>query len=247
MSLLIFICEDNSVQRALGEDIIVSHIARKDYDAKIALSTGCPSELLEYIHAHPQKSALYFLDIDLQHQLNGIDLAREIRAVDLTGRIVFVTTHAKLSYLTFQHRIEAMDYIIKDSRDDVVAQIQECIDVAYKRFQQSILEVEHFSVKSSMGFQKIPISDILYFEAHYVPHKIILHTSHRRVEFRGSLKEVAKVNPHFFACHKSYVVNSRNVVRLRRTGTTAEAELVNKAVIPIGKAKVAQLAALIKA
>lgn len=246
MSFPIFICEDDSPQRALMENTIFSYIALKDYDMKIVLSTGNPDELLDYIRAHPQQNSLYFLDIDLQHKINGIVLAREIREIDLTGKIIFVTTHAELSYLTFRHRIEAMDYILKDSRDDVIKRTQACIDLTYHRFQQSISESKHFQVKSSMGIQKIPIADILYFEAHHVPHKIILHTRNKRVEFRSSLKEIAKASAHFFSCHKSYVVNTGNIVRISRIGATGEAEMINGSIIPVSKACISSLSKMLK-
>ena len=135
-----------------------------------------------------------------------------------------------------------MDYIIKDNKDNVVKNIQECIDIAYQRFQQSMLKTEYFQVKSGMGLQKIPISDILYFEAHYVPHKIILHTHNKRIEFRGSLKEIARVSQDFFFCHKSFVVNTKNIVRLHRSDYTGEAEMTDGSVIPVGRTHIASLA-----
>ena len=223
------------------EETIVSHIALNDYDMHLVLSTDNPNTFLEYMNAHPQQGGLYFLDINLQHEINGMTLAQKIRASDLTGRIVFVTTHAELSFLTFQYRIEAMDYIVKDSRDNVVKKMQECMDIAYRRFQQVMLETECFQVKSSMGIHRIPISDILYFEAHYVPHKIILNTKNKRIEFRGSLKEVADMSPNFFLCHKSFVVNIKNIVGLYRLDHTGEAEMINGSIVPVGKTHIASL------
>ena len=171
---------------------------------------------------------------------------QQIRTHDLTGWVVFVTTHADLSYLVFRHRLEAMDYIIKGNRGDVAEQVAEiiraCMDIAYTRYQKNTLETEYFQTKSSIGIQKIPIPDILYFESHHVPHKIILHTRNKRIEFRGTLKEVVTANPAFFICHKSYVVNIKNVVRVTRHCYVGEAELINGSVIPVSKDKIAQFA-----
>ena len=247
MSVSIFICEDENAQRALIENTVFSHIAQKDYDMKIVLSTGNPDDVLSYLKANPQKKAIYFLDIDLRHQINGIALAQKIRESDISGWIIFVTTYAELSYLTFRHRIEAMDYIIKDDRDAVVSRVKECVDIAYLRFQLSNPETEYFHVKSSMGIQKIPISDILYFEAHHMPHKLILHTRNKRIEFRGSLKEITETNPHFFTSHKAYVVNIKNVVRVRRIGSVGEAEMTSGSIVPVSKNRIAALNKAIKA
>ena len=246
MSFSIFICEDDNAQRAMIEKTIFSYIAEKDYDMKIVLSTGDPEHMLSYLDLHPQKKALYFLDIDLQHQIHGIALAQKIRDYDLGGWIIFVTTHAELTFLTFRHRIEAMDYIIKDNRDAVVEQVQECIDIAFSRSRTITPEAEYFQVKSSMGVQKIPISDITYFEAQ-ISHKIILHTENKRIEFRGSLKEVLETSPNFFKCHKAYVVNTNHVIRVRRVGTLGEAELTGGTVIPVGKNRLASLKKALKA
>ena len=247
MSVSIFICEDDDAQRALIENTVFSHIAQKNYDMKIVLSADNPDDVLSYLDTHSQQKALYFLDIDLRHQINGIALAQKIRESDISGWIIFVTTHAELSYLTFRHRIEAMDYIIKDDIDAVVSRVKECIDTAYLRFQLSTSETEYFQIKSSMGVQKIPISDILYFESHHVPHKLILHTRNKRIEFRSSLKKVAEANPHFFACHKAYILNRSNVVRVSRIGSYGEAEMTSGAVVPVSKNRIASLTKMLKA
>ena len=247
MGISIFICEDDNTQRMLMESTVFSHALQKGYDMEIALCTGDPTTMLSYLDMHPQQKAIYFLDIDLQHQINGIDIARKIREFDPVGWIIFVTTHAELSYLTFRHRIEAMDYIIKDNRDSVVNRIRECIDIARSRFEQTTPETEYFRVKSSMGIQKVPISDILYFETHHVPHKLVLHTLNKRIEFRGSLKKVADISPHFFICHKAYVVNTSNIVSINRIGYVGEAEMINGLLVPVSKNRITLLNKIIKA
>lgn len=246
MNQNVFVCEDDAAQRALLEKVILNYIALKDYDMKLALSARNPNDVLAHLETNPQQGGIYFLDIDLNHKINGIVLAQTIRESDLTGWIIFVTTHAELSYLTFRHRVEAMDYIIKGNRDELIKSIQECIDIAYERHRNEAIEPEYFRVKTSMGIQKIPLAEILYFETHHVPHKIILHTRNKRIEFRGTLKEVAAMNPAFFPCHKAYVVNTKNVIRVNRIGATGDAELVSGSVVPVSKSRVAELADILK-
>jgi len=211
----IFICEDNCKQREYIDALVKKFILIEHYDMALTLSCGNPTELLNYLEKHPSKNNLYFLDIDLQHEINGITLASIIRERDAFGKIVFITTHAELSYLTFQYQIEAMDYIIKDKPDEIPERVKKCIDLTHSRY----LDDDHpkrsgFQVKVGEQIQVIPFADILFFESHpTLPHKIILHTQNKQIEFRDSMSAVAKkAGLDFFRCDKSFVVNLKNIV-----------------------------------
>ena len=245
MILSVFICEDRRAQREFIEKTVTEYVPSEDCEIELAISTDDPTELLTYVETNPKKNSLYLLDVDLQHEIDGIALAKKIREHDVFGTIVFVTTHAELSYLVFRNRIEAMDYIIKDKAEDVAKKIRECIDLTYSRCKKSTKEAEYFQVKSSMGIQRIPIDDIMFFESYHVPHKLILHTQNELIEFRGALKEVIKISPVFFRCHKSYIVNTKNVKRVQRVGKVGEAEMINGAIALVGDTKIATLARII--
>ena len=47
----------------------------------------------------------YFLDIQLEVDINGIKLGSEIRKYDPIGNIIFVTSHSELTYLTFVYKV----------------------------------------------------------------------------------------------------------------------------------------------
>ena len=245
MILSIFICEDDQKQREYMEKLISDYIALKDYEIEIALSTDNPIKLLNYLKAYPRPDSLYILDVDLQHDMNGIAMAKEIRELDLFGTIAFVTSHANLAYLTFRYHIEALDYIIKGSLEDMAEKIQECIDLTYFRNQSAASQKKSFQVKSTIGIQNVFLEEVMYFEAHYVPHKLILHTKNDRLEFRSTLKEVEELSPDFFRCNKSFVLNVKNVKRIRRTGKAGEAIMTSGAIVPIGAPKIALLTELV--
>ena len=57
---------------------------------EIILSTSNPYELLDTIE-NKDYTGIYFLDIDLNSNINGIDLAKKIRCYDPRGFIIFVT------------------------------------------------------------------------------------------------------------------------------------------------------------
>ena len=247
MSLSVFILEDDRIQRELLEAAVTGYIAMEEYQAEIAISTGSPTDFLNYFEQHPKKSNLYLLDINLNHEMDGIEVAKKIRERDFLGCIIFVTTYVEMSYLIVHNRIEALDYIIKSNAQDVIKRVHECIELAYNRGKEIASERGFFHVKSSIGIQKIPIDDIMFFETSHVPHKLILHTKSDRIEFRGSLKGTMDTSPDFFRCHKAYVVNTKNIKRVQRIGKTmGEVEMVNESVAPVSASRIGALTKITK-
>lgn len=51
-------------------------------------STGNPLEVLEFVKSQSRIIGLYFLDVDLQHEMSGLTLAAKIRDYDNLGKIV---------------------------------------------------------------------------------------------------------------------------------------------------------------
>jgi len=243
MVLPIFIVEDNPAQREQLNVVVKDYIGLVNHMSEIVLSTGNPTELLEYLHIHQPQRSLYFLDVDLSHELNGIALATEIRALDKYGKIVFITAHAELAPLTFRHRTEAMDYIVKATPNEMATSIHECMDIAYKHFMDTTSEVECFQIKTKTDLWDIPIDDIMFFESHHKSHKLILHTKNKWVEFYGSLSDIAEYNPSFQFCHRNFVLNVRNVRSVDRVNRTVE--MANGEVIPLSVRKAKELTKLI--
>jgi len=224
------------------EAIVSDYIAVKDYDMEIVLSTENPTDVLDYVQTHPKQHNLYILDVDLQHELDGIALAKQLRDHDLSGTFVFVTTHPELAHYTFKYHIEAMDYIIKGSLDEIARQVHACIEITYKRYQEALEEREYWQIKTSGGIQKILMDDIIFFEAGHTSHKLILHTTRNRFEFRGSLKDIAESSSNFYHCHRAYVVNVKNVRSVTRLSTSVgEAEMTNGTTVPVNKHSIVPL------
>lgn len=109
--LPIYICEDNSVQLSYFEKIINNYLLMEELDMEIVCATTSPEEILK-VQSRFHGIGLYFLDIELNSDMDGFGLAEEIRKKDPRGYIVFITTHSELSYLSFERHVEAMDYIL---------------------------------------------------------------------------------------------------------------------------------------
>ncbi|MCL1990569.1 MAG: LytTR family DNA-binding domain-containing protein [Defluviitaleaceae bacterium] len=224
--LSIFICEDDIKQRERLKKIVDNYIMIEELDMEVALETENPCDVLDYLDENPKKMGLYFLDVDLQHKINGIALASKIRERDDLGKIVFVTTHSELSYLTFVHKIEALDYIIKDKPEEIQRRVCDCIQIANKRhLNDKNPDKKIYTVKIEDRVLAVPYEEVMFIESSDVPHKLVLHLDNGQLEYYGSLKEVEQAIPDFYRCHKSVVVNPNNIKEIDKS--TKEAEMVN--------------------
>ena len=210
--LNIFVCEDDSAQRKNIVQIIKNTILIEELDMRLVLDTPNPYELLEAVRTS-QNTGIYFLDIDLKCYMNGMKLAQQIRMFDPRGFIIFVTSHSELSYMTFQYRVEAMDFVLKDNPAEAKVKIRECLLNALERYTLQTNKT-HKVYTIEIGERKITVdyNDILFFETSGNIHKVILHAKDRQIEFSGSMKELEKIlDDNFVRCHRSFLVNKNNI------------------------------------
>ena len=131
--LSIFVCEDHDAQRQTIVRIIQNTILMEELDMQLVLDAGDPYMLLDQVKTS-QNTGVYFLDIDLNSDMNGLKLAQQIRLFDPRGFIIFITAHSELSYMTFQYRVEAMDFVLKDNPAEAKVKIRECLLNAMERY-----------------------------------------------------------------------------------------------------------------
>lgn len=210
--LNIFVCEDDPMQRKNVVQIIKNTVLIEELDMQLILDTPNPYELLEAVKTS-QNTGIYFLDIDLKCDMNGMKLAQQIRMFDPRCFIIFVTSHSELSYMTFQYRVEAMDFVLKDNPAEAKVKIRECLLNASERYAlQSNKTHKVYTIE--IGERKISVdyNDILFFETSSNIHKVILHAKDRQIEFSGSIKELEKaLGDNFVRCHRSFLVNRNNI------------------------------------
>ena len=210
--LNIFVCEDNAVQRQAIMQIIQNTVLIEELDMQLVLDTEDPYVLLEKVKTS-QNTGIYFLDIDLKARMNGMKLAQQIRLFDPRGFIIFITAHSELSYMTFQYRVEAMDFVLKDNPAEAKVKIRECLLNAMERYTLQTNKT-HKVYMIEAGERKISIDydDILFFETSSNIHKVILHAKDRQIEFSSTMKELAHaLDSNFVRCHRSFLVNKNNI------------------------------------
>ena len=208
----IFVCEDNAAQRRTVINIIQNTVLIEELDMQLTLDTGDPYVLLEKVKTS-QNTGVYFLDINLNSNMNGMKLAQQIRLYDPCGFIIFITAHSELSYMTFQYRVEAMDFVLKDNPAEAKVKLRECLLHAMERHTLQTNKT-HKVYTLEVGGRKISVDyeDILFFETSSNIHKVILHAKDRQIEFPGALKELTGVlDGNFVRCHRAFLVNKNNI------------------------------------
>lgn len=219
----IVICEDNKVQRQQIEKIVNNLILIENVHAEVRFVEGDPEKVLKYVK-EKQETNLYLLDVNLESTITGIDLASEIRKYDPRGFIVFITSHIEMSYLTFVYKIEAMDYIIKESKDVLARRIKECLDNALERYgnKGGMNNNQVFTVKIGDRLENIEYDNIMFFETSSTVHKVIMYCTNRVIEFYGSIKELEEqLDKQFYKCHRSCIVNKRNIKEIDKKNKQA--------------------------
>ncbi|MBK1813742.1 response regulator transcription factor [Clostridium sp. YIM B02505] len=214
----IMICEDNDVQRLQLEEAIMKEAEKLRLNINLAVSTCNPKEILEKIMLHKDKDYVYFLDVELEDKINGIELARLIRRHDPKGYIIFVTSHAELTLLTFEYKVQAMDYIIKGNMENLKVKIRECLkEISDDLNRVKSYEKDYISLDIGNRIINLIPDDIMFFETGK-DHRIRLHTKDEIIDFYSSLKEIEKIVPgYFYKCHRSYIVNTRNIKSLDKS------------------------------
>jgi two-component system response regulator AgrA len=208
----IFVCEDHTEQRRTIVQILQNTVLIEELDMQLVLDAGDPYVLLEKVKTN-QNTGIYFLDIDLNSDMNGMKLAQQIRLYDPRGFIIFITAHSELSYMTFQYRVEAMDFVLKDNPAEAKVKIRECLLNAMERYTLQTNKT-HKVYTTQVGGRKISVDyeDIFFFETSSNIHKVILHAKDRQIEFSSSIKELAStLGDNFVRCHRSFLVNRNNI------------------------------------
>lgn len=218
----ILICEDEKIQRDNMEKKIYSKIDSLKLSMDIVISSENVKKVVDYSIESRNNNNLYFFDVELTDDINGIEKAGEIRKNDPQAMIVFVTSHSEMSLLTFEYKVQASDYIVKNSKE-FDKRIEECLISADNRFNKiSEDESEYMMIENSEKVLKQKIDDILFIET-ASNHRIRIHIFDGIIETYGSIKEYEERLPEYFIkTHRSFLVNSRNIKGVDKALRTIE-------------------------
>lgn len=214
-------------------------LARVAPDVEIIGSSGNVSEAHELILK--EKPDLVFLDIMLLDG-TGFDLLQLLGQPDFG--IVFTTAYDQYAIRAF--RMAAVDYLLKPIDSDQLEaavsrfrlQTHEASSPKIDRliWNESIpVDQRKLAIQEVSSTRFIPIMDIVRVEADSNYSMVILADGSEIVATRG-LKNYAEIlgDMGFFRCHKSFLINIRQVVRYFK-GKQAQLEMSDGAMVPVSR------------
>ena len=167
---------------------------------------------------------LIFLDV-VMPLLNGIDTAKEVRSNNQMIPIIFLTSSREFAVDSYE--VKAFNYLLKPITEEKLFTV---LDEFLKTFEKL---KESFIVKTSLGFCKINVADVVYLEAQN-KHVIIYLSNDSTIEVRegfSKCEEFFSRKKGFFKCHRSYIVNLNHVEKFTKT----QINTTNNASIPISR------------
>lgn len=213
MSCPIIICEDNLIQLKQLGNIIQNYILFHNELLRITLKTQNPQEVKDYLIKSRPKNGIYFLDIDLNHYMNGIDLAELIRKYDVQAKIIFITTHDELAPITLKRKVEAIGFISKDqSFENYRSEIMELLSLAEERIVAAkTVQKKNFMFSIGSQIYNIDMSEIIFLEPSIIPHRVVLYTTKGQYEFYDHMNKLEEKYLALFRVSRSCLANLNNI------------------------------------
>ena len=215
--LRIAVCEDEEQHKK----ILVDLIGRYPFETDYHLTTfQFGYELIEAINKGINFDII-FLDMRLDSE-DGIDIANEIRKTDNNARIIITTS--LIEYAVLGYSVSASDFLLKPFPEEKLFQVLKKMESEIRQARTSFHE---FEINNEKVFLKS--DEILYFES--LGRKIKVVTDETEYEYYYTISALEKeLDPvRFVLCHRSYIVNLKNVKSIK----TKTAILKNGVMIPI--------------
>jgi DNA-binding LytR/AlgR family response regulator len=223
---------------ALCEDDLTQKNLLKDYIKQIFSEVSSQLKLYEYssgtdlINSNLVGIDIYFLDIKMSG-LSGMETALKIREDDENSEIIFITS--LIDYIQDGYIVRAYRYLSKPVKyEELKEHVLNCIEDIRKK-------KENFLIVENKGeIVKIPIEKILYIEVR--KKELTIHTSSILYKTRSSMNKIEKdlKKYNFFRCHKSFLINLKEINYLNKDYVDIAGEIV-----PVSKHRINELKKLI--
>lgn len=241
----IYLCEDDNAQLKRLQKIINNYLLIENLDMQIVQATADPQEILKTLKLNNSTPNIYFLDIDLQTQLNGLELAAEIRKFDSLGTIVFVTTHDELARETFKYQVAALDFIVKDNPQQLQHDVIQILIKVQEQLQQQQQQRKLLVVKTTDQVLYLDCQQIEFIET-LGDHKLLIHEINKQQTINSDLKDLEQRLPtNFLRIHKSFIINTDFLLEFNKKQKVVV--LQNGITCPVSRRKVKTLENLLAA
>lgn len=197
----IAICDDNSIQVDMLEEILQEYILDRKEDAVVDKYCN-GQELLTYVKQNGFYD-LYILDM-IMPGINGLELASTLRALKDEGKIIFLTS--TVEYAVSSYDVKAFYYMLKPLD---VHKMYSVLDDALKEISSN---EKMLILKQGTTDIRIKINDVVYVDI--VSRCPCYHLKDGRVftdrVVRGTFREAINVvaeNENFFFCGVGLAIN----------------------------------------
>ena len=195
----IVICEDDIQFCNYIKSILEKYIVNNHFNSKIVLTTSNPDNVINYIH----------------------NIASIIRENDYMSPIIFITNYGEMMSLTYEYKLEALDFIIKNNLASLKQRI--CENLKYIETRQQKGYMKCLNIKNKQKNFSVPFDKICYIESIKSTHKLILYYDNGMITFYALLKDIEKeLDSRFIRCHKSIIVNKNKIVNIDKKKHTIE-------------------------
>ena len=193
------VCDDNySVLDRLSK-MLEAIFIKNSIDAEIVLKATTASDVINYVDNN--KVDVLILDINLKSEMTGCDIANLVRKKNKDVYIIFTTGH--LEYVLIAYKYKTFDYLPKPVVDE---KLEETI----LRLMDDIKNTPSKFIRLNNNKTIINQEEVNYIKKDGM--KLVFCTNTRTYETYSSFNKVQDCLPeNFVRCHKSYIVNIKNI------------------------------------
>lgn len=193
------ICDDNPAVLNRLSKMLEAIFITNNIDAEIGLKALSASDVINYLESN--KVDVLILDINLKSETTGCDIAEMVRKKNKDVYIIFTTGH--LEYALIAYKYKTFDYLPKPIVDE--------------RLEETILRLMDDMKSTPSKFIRLNNNRTIINqdEVNYIKKdgmKLVFCTNNRTYETYSSFNKIQNCLPdNFVRCHKSFIVNVKNI------------------------------------
>lgn len=193
------ICDDNPAVLNRLSKMLEAIFINNNIEAEIGLKALSASDVINYLESN--KVDVLILDINLKSETTGCDIAEMVRKKNKDVYIIFTTGH--LEYALIAYKYKTFDYLPKPIVDE--------------RLEETILRLMDDMKSTPSKFIRLNNNKTIINqdEVNYIKKdgmKLVFCTNNRTYETYSSFNKIKDCLPdNFVRCHKSFIVNVKNI------------------------------------
>jgi two-component system LytT family response regulator len=222
-------------------NVLLDQLKENHPDIEVMAIAKNGKEGLEKIHL--LKPNLIFLDIEMP-DMTGFEMLNKLNVIDF--QIIFITSHTHYAIKAF--RFNALDYLVKPINEKELASAirklsnyknksgnHHKIQKALANLKAECVSDQTLYLQTQNGIIDLPLKQIVLIEGNRNYSYIHLSDSTKILSSKtlGYFEEIFS-EMHFFRCHRSYIVNSTFINRIKNKSHFL---LNNDTEVPISRRK----------